>query len=160
MCGGGGGGGGGPPPSDLVSYTDALGETQNVNQSDFGQTMGLNPLSAGTAWQKILADPSQAAKYQGMGKSQDMLYPGGVRPDQATQESFLGTRAVGRMDNRTPDRRSGIASQFAGSTEGNPMVQLRFKILPKKHLVVKLELVKKVLEDGHYYQVKEHWKKI
>jgi hypothetical protein len=120
MCGGGGGGGGGPPPSDLVSYTDALGKTQNVNQSDFGQTMGLNPLSAGTAWQKILADPSQAAKYQGMGKSQDMLYPGGVRPDQATQESFLGTRAVGRMDNRTPDRRSGIASQFAGSTEGQP----------------------------------------
>ena len=117
MCSSGGGGGGGGPPAQ-VSYTDALGRTQTVDQSAFGTTMGLNPLSAGTNWNKILADPEQAAKYQGMGKAQDMIYPGGVKPQYATQESFLGTKAVGRRDTRTPDRREAIASQFAGATEG------------------------------------------
>ena len=61
MCSSGGGGGGGGPPAQ-VSYTDALGRTQTVDQSAFGTTMGLNPLSAGTNWNKILADPEQAAK--------------------------------------------------------------------------------------------------
>jgi hypothetical protein len=118
MCSSGGSSGGGQAPSTDVSYTDALGNKQTVGSDVFGKTMGLNPLSAGTDWNKILADPAQAAKYQGMGKAQDMLYPGGVKPQYAQHESFLGTKAVGRRDTATPDRRAGIASQFAGSTEG------------------------------------------
>ncbi len=118
MCGGGGGGGGGTQTTTMVEYTDPLGRKQTVNESEFGNTMGLNPLTAGTRWNQIMANPDEAAKYNAMGQSGEILYPGGVKPDREIQQSFLGRKAVGRADPRAPDRREAVASQFAGAQEG------------------------------------------
>ena len=46
MCGAGGGGGGGTQTTTMVEYTDPLGRKQTVNESEFRNTMGLNPLTA------------------------------------------------------------------------------------------------------------------
>jgi len=123
MCGGGGGGGGGTQTTTMMEYTDPLGRKQTVSEADYGKTMGLNPLTAGTRWNAIMANPEEAAKYNSMGKSGDILYPGGTRPDRQIQESFLGKRAVGRGDPASPDRREAIAGQFAGAQEGTVPLQ-------------------------------------
>ena len=62
MCGG-GGGGGGTVTETRYEYEDLLGRKQNVSESEYGKTMGLNPLTAGTRLQSILANPTEAAKY-------------------------------------------------------------------------------------------------
>ena len=95
MGGGGGGGGGGGAPQQqqeqMVEYTDALGNKQTVAESAYGSSMGLNPLTAGTNWASILANPEEAKKYLGMGGAGEMLYPGGKKPTQQVMTSFLGT---------------------------------------------------------------------
>ena len=58
MCGG-GGGGGGTVTETRYEYEDLLGRKQNVSESEYGKTMGLNPLTAGTRLQSILANPTE-----------------------------------------------------------------------------------------------------
>ena len=72
----GGGGGGGPAPQQVrqVKYTDILGNEQIVDESAYGQTAGLNPLTAGTELNRILANPDLAKNYLGMERVQGRCY--------------------------------------------------------------------------------------
>ena len=108
----GGGGGGGPAPQQVrqVKYTDILGNEQIVDESAYGQTAGLNPLTAGTELNRILANPDLAKNYLGMESAGEMLYPGGRKPQQTAMTSFLGTQAQsGKVATPDPtDRRGSI----------------------------------------------------
>lgn len=113
MCGG-GGGGGGTVTETRYEYEDLLGRKQNVSESEYGKTMGLNPLTAGTRLQSILANPTEAAKYRMMGKSGDLLYPGGKKPTRDVQPDYLGTNIVGALGDPSRDRRDAIAMDSVG----------------------------------------------
>jgi len=118
MCGGGGGGGGGrqaapaPPPVRKVKFTDALGREQTVLEDDYGKTTGLNPISAGTKWASILANPAEASKYRQMAASGEMLYPGGQKPPTASLASLLGQTATAgtKVAPITQDRRASVTT--------------------------------------------------
>lgn len=110
MCGGGGGGGGGQQVINQVEYTDLLGNKQVVNESEYGKTMGLNPLTAGTRLQAIIANPEEAKKYSAMGKSGDLLYPGGKKPDRPVYRSFVGTNVTAPETDPSMERRDSLAT--------------------------------------------------
>ncbi|MAZ68811.1 MAG: hypothetical protein CMG49_05540, partial [Candidatus Marinimicrobia bacterium] len=109
MCGG-GGGGGGQQVINQVEYTDLLGNKQVVNESEYGKTMGLNPLTAGTRLQAIIANPEEAKKYSAMGKSGDLLYPGGKKPDRPVYRSFVGTNVTAPGTDPSMERRDSLAT--------------------------------------------------
>tara|TARA_B000000609_G_scaffold21396_1_gene13259 strand:- start:9758 stop:10495 length:738 start_codon:yes stop_codon:yes gene_type:complete len=110
MCGGGGGGGGQTQVINQVEYTDLLGNKQVVNESEYGKTMGINPLRAGTDLQRIMANPEEAKKYAAMGKSNDLIYPGGKKPDPKVNRFFVGTNVTAPEGPLSADRRDALAT--------------------------------------------------
>jgi len=104
-----------PPVERMVSYMDALGNKQTVSESAYGTTAGLNPLSAGSSWASIVANPDQAKNYRQMGQSGEMLYDSDERPDRPTNESFVGGTI-------TTSRRGMMDSSRRGSLQsGSPL---------------------------------------